>query len=115
MKFNSIEPFVPAGSDFKSSKRLFLEIGFNIRWETDDYIGFRRDTCAFILQNFNDKTFAENLMIRVVVENLDEFWQEISDKNLDKKFNIKLKPPTKFPYGREVHLIDIAGVCWHFS
>jgi hypothetical protein len=25
----------------------------------------------------------------------------------------RLKPPTDFPWGREVHFIDLAGVCWH--
>ena len=115
MKFNSIEPFIPSGSDFKKSRDLFLEIGFKINWEAEGLIGFQRDGCKFILQNFNDPHFAENLMIRMTVSNLDEFWKEICMKDLDKRFNIKLKEPTNFPYGREMHLIDIAGVCWHIA
>ncbi len=54
-------------------------------------------------------------MIRVTVTDLDVFWKEISKKNLNKKFCVILKEPTHFPYGREIHLIDIAGVCWHFA
>ncbi len=115
MKFNSIEPFIPSGGDFEASKKLFLAIGFEIRWEANGYVGFQQNTCQFILQNYDDKHFAENLMIRVVVDDLDDFWKEISKKELDKQFKVKLKGPTKFPYGREAHLIDIAGVCWHFA
>jgi hypothetical protein len=54
-------------------------------------------------------------MMRVVVTDLDGFWQELKQKELHKRSGIKIKEPTTFPYGREVHLIDLAGVCWHFA
>ena len=115
MKYNSIEPFVPSGKDFRKSKELFLELGFNIAWENDDLILFENNGLQFFLQRYDVKEFAENLMLRVTVDDLDEFWKEISTLNLPEKFGVKLKEPTNFPWGREVNLIDIAGVCWHFS
>jgi hypothetical protein len=115
MKYNSIEPFVPSGKDFQLSRQLFLEFGFNIVWENGDLVGFENNGCKFILQKYEEKSFAENFMLNVKVDNLDEFWQKISDKNLPEKFGVKLKEPTDFPWGREVNMIDIAGVCWHFS
>ena len=115
MKYNSIEAFVPSGSDFPAARQLFLELGFSIVWEAADYVGFENNGCRFILQNYNDKAFAENLMMRVTVDDLDEFWQKISEKDLPAKFSVKLSEPTNFPWGREVNLIDIAGVCWHFA
>lgn len=115
MKYQSIEPFIPSGNNFQASKELFLELGFEIVWEARDYVGFAADGCRFILQNYDDRHFAENLMIRAAVEDLDAFWREISDKDLTGKFGVKLKEPTDFPWGREVNLIDIAGVCWHFA
>ncbi len=115
MKYNSIEPFIPSGADFQASRLLFLELGFQINWETADYIGFENNECRFILQKYDDKAFAENLMMRVTVDDLDEFWQKISKMNLPEKFGVNLREPTDFPWGREVNLIDIAGVCWHFA
>jgi hypothetical protein len=115
MKYNSIEPFVPSGADFQKSRRLFIELDFAITWETDDYVGFENNGCRFILQKYDDKNFAENFMLSVKVDDLDAFWQKISEKNLPEKFGVKLKEPTVFPWGREVNLIDIAGVCWHFA
>ena len=115
MKFNSIEAFVPSGKDFQASRQLFLELGFNIVWEANDYIGFENNGCRFILQKYDEKSFAENFMLSVKVDDLDEFWQQISEKNLPEKFGVKLKEPTDFPWGREVNMIDIAGVCWHFA
>jgi hypothetical protein len=114
MKFSSIEAFVPSGSDFEGSKRLFQELGFVVNWDAGDYIGFERDGCKFILQNFTNREFAENFMLSVKIRNADEFWKEVNEKQLTKKFNIRISPPTKQPYGIEVNVIDIAGVCWHF-
>lgn len=114
MKYNSIEAFVPSGSDFQKSKELFLELGFSVNWEIGDMVGFESNGCKFILQKIDNKDFAENFMLSVKVENLDEFWQEINEKNLTEKFGVKLQEPKNFPWGREVNMIDIAGVCWHF-
>lgn len=114
MKLLSLEPFIPSGTDFEGAKQLFQELGFKINWDAGDYIGFERDSCKFILQKYNNKEFAENLMINVRITNADEFWKELNDKQLPEKFGIRLKEPSNMPYGREVNLIDLAGVCWHF-
>lgn len=114
MKFISLEPFVPSGSNFEASKQLFQELGFNITWDAGDYIGFENDGCKFILQKYDNKEFAENLMISVKVDDVSEFWKSIVEKNLAEKFGIKISPPANQPYGKEVNIIDIAGVCWHF-
>jgi hypothetical protein len=115
VKFNTIQPFIPSGKDFEASKALFLALGFSLNWENNGYIGFQKDSCQFILQNYDDKHFAENLMMRMTVNDLDAFWADINSKDLTKQFDIKLKEPTNFPHGREINLIDIAGVCWHIA
>ncbi len=114
MKLLSLEPFIPSGEDFESSKRLFQDLGFHINWDAGDYIGFERDGCKFILQRYVNKEFAENLMINVKISNADEFYEEVSSKQLAGKFGVRINPPMQQPYGKEVNLIDLAGVCWHF-
>lgn len=114
MKFLSIEPFIPSGTDFDGSKQFFQELGFTINWDAGDYVGFERDGCKFILQNYAHVEFAENLMLSVRISDADEFWQEITKKQLSEKFGIRLSKPMDQPYGREVNIIDLAGVCWHF-
>ncbi len=114
MKFLSIEPFVPSGSNFEGSKQFFQELGFAINWDAGDYIGFERDGCKFILQKYNNKDFAENFMVSVAVSNAEEFWKEVNEKELPQKFGIRLGQPSQMPYGKEVNIIDLAGVCWHF-
>ena len=114
MKVFSIEPFVPSGADFQKSKNLFLELGFTINWDAGDYIGFQKDECRFILQKFNNKEFAENFMLSVKIDNVDEFRNDVLNKQLPEKYGIRIGNVSTQSYGREVNLIDIAGVCWHF-
>ena len=114
MKFLSLEPFVPSGVNFEGSKAFFLDLGFHINWEVDDYIGFQRDECRFVLQKFENVDFAQNFMLSVKVTDVDEFRKIVLDKQLPQKYGIRIGEISQQPYGREVNIIDIAGVCWHF-
>lgn len=114
MQFKSLAPFVPSGSNFNASKAFFQELGFQIAWDAGDYVSFENNGCTFILQKYDNQSFAENLMLTIGIENADAFWQEVTDKQLPEKYGIKLSKPIQQPYGKEVNIIDIAGVCWHF-
>ena len=114
MKFLSLEPFVPSGKNFEGSKQFFQELGFKISWDAGDYLGFEKDGLKFILQKFENVEFAQNFMLSVKIENAEEFWMELTDKKLSERFGVRIGKPTKQPYGIEVNIIDIAGVCWHF-
>ena len=114
MSFLSLEPFVPSGSNFEASKEFFQELGFTIGWDAGDYIGFEKDGCKFILQKYDKKEFAENFMISVRVSNVEEFRNTVLEKGLSEKFGIRIGKVVQQPYGKEVNVIDIAGVCWHF-
>jgi hypothetical protein len=114
MKILSLEPFVPSGSNFEGSKQFFQELGFHINWEVDGYIGFECDGCRFILQHYDKVEFAQNFMLSVKVSNVEEFRKGVLDKKLPEKYGIRIGQITQQPYGKEVNIIDIAGVCWHF-
>ena len=114
MSFLSLQPFVPSGKNFESAKGFFQELGFLVRWDAGDYVGFESNGCGFILQKYDDKAFAENLMISVGISNADEFWNDVKKKGLPEKYGVRLSEPADQPYGREVNIIDAAGVCWHF-
>ena len=114
MKFLSLEPFVPSGSNYEGSKQFFIELGFHINWEVPGCAGFQRDECRFILQQYDVKAFAENFMLSVKVDRVDAFRQMVLDKQLPEKYGIRIGKINQMPYGREVNVIDIAGVCWHF-
>ena len=114
MKFLSLEPFVPSGADFEASRQFFLELGFSVNWDAGDYIGLQKDECRFILQKYDQPAFAQNFMLSVKVDNVEEFRSGVLAKNLPEKYGIRIGQITQQPYGKEVNVIDIAGVCWHF-
>lgn len=93
---------------------MFQDLGFRINWDAGEYVGFEKDGCKFILQKYNDKAFAENFMVNVRISNAEDFWKELVEKKLAEKYGIRIGKPTAQPYGKEVNIIDIAGVCWHF-
>ncbi|PZP63696.1 MAG: hypothetical protein DI597_02365 [Pseudoxanthomonas spadix] len=112
----ALQPFVPGGADFAASRRLFAALDFVEDWEAGDVCGFRSGPVSFILQDFHDDHVAQNLMLRVVVPDVDAWWTEMAGRGLEQRFpGFRLGTPTDFPWGREVHMIDLAGVCWHIA
>lgn len=114
MQFLSLEPFVPSGTDFETSKQLFQELGFNLTWDGGDYVGFESGQCKFILQKYDNREFAENFMVSVKISDAAAFRQDVIGKKLPEKYGIRIGKLTQMPYGKEVNVIDMAGVCWHF-
>lgn len=114
MTFLSLEPFVPSGPFFDKSRELFADLGFKETWNGNGYAGFQHNGCRFILQRYDHKEFAENLMLTVRVDDIQAFYNELQEKGLADKYGIRITKPSPQPYGIEVNLIDLAGVCWHF-
>jgi len=107
-------PFVPSGADFERSLALFLALGFEEEWRHDGYAGLRFGGAVFVLQRFDDPRFQEQLMLTLTVDDLDAFHAHLRALDLERSFpGVRVTPPRDYPYGRELHLIDLAGVCWH--
>jgi hypothetical protein len=110
----AIIPFVPGGKDFARSCRLFAELGFEKWWEDGGYAGFRSGAARFILQDLDHPAFAGQMMIRIEVVDLDRWFEAVNAKGLPAAYpGFRINPPKDFPWAREVHFIDLAGVCWH--
>jgi len=107
-------PFVPSGPDFEAALAFFAAIGFETAWRNDGLAGLRFGSAFFMLQDIHVPKWQENQMLTLEVDDLDAYWREIDALDLPTLFQgVRTKPPTDFPWGREVHLIDPAGVCWH--
>jgi catechol 2,3-dioxygenase-like lactoylglutathione lyase family enzyme len=107
-------PFVPSGPDFAASIAFFEAIGFETAWRQDGYAGLKFGGAYFILQDIDVPLWQSNQMVTFDVTDLDAYWAALEAKDLAGSFpGVRLRPPTDFPWGREVHLIDPGGVCWH--
>ena len=110
----TLYPFVPSGPDFARSLEFFAALGFEAVWRHDGLAGLRFGGAYFLLQDIDVPEWQKNQMITFEVTDLDAYWAELEAKGLEGAFSgVKLRPPTDFPWGRELHIIDLAGVCWH--
>jgi hypothetical protein len=110
----TLYPFVPSGSDFARSIDFVIALGFDKEWQEGGYAGLRFGGAYFLLQDIDVPEWQRNQMITFEVTDLDAYWSELEAKDLATTFDgVKLRPPTEFPWGREIHLIDPGGVCWH--
>ena len=107
-------PFVPSGSSFSAALAFLTELGFEKTWEHDGLARMRFASACFILQDIDIPEWQTNQMITFEVDDLDAYWAELGAKDLPGAFTgVRLRPPTDFPWGRELHIVDPGGVCWH--
>ena len=117
MTVKTIKPFIPSGKDFALAKEFFLAIGCTVNWEMEGLAELQMGEASFILQDYENKEVQENLMLHVPVTDLDLFWADLQASGALENFaGARANPPKVMPWGnRELHLIDPAGVCWHFA
>jgi quercetin dioxygenase-like cupin family protein len=107
-------PFVPSGPDFALAVEFFAALGFEKTWQEGGLAGLRFGDAYFLLQDIDSPEWQKNQQITFEVSDLDAYWSELESKDLAGTFaGVKVRPPTDFPWGREIHFIDPGGVCWH--
>jgi hypothetical protein len=113
----SLKPFIPSGKDFAAARSFFLDLGFVVNWEAAGLLELQLGAAVFLLQDFHHQTMQENLMMYAKVDDLDEWWRHLKASGVVERYpGVRIKEPTLYPWGiREVHVIDPAGVCWHFA
>ena len=110
----ALHPFVPSGPQFKVTLAFLAELGFEKTWEDGGLAGLRYGGAYCILQDIDVPQWQANQMLTIEVEDLDAYWSELEPKDLPARFpGAKLRPPTDFAWGREIHSVDPGGVCWH--
>jgi hypothetical protein len=110
----TLYPFVPSGPRFATSLDFFAALGFEKTWQNGGIAGLRFGDAYFLLQDIDVPEWQKNQMITFEVSDLDGYWAELSAKDLTASFpGVRVRPPTDFPWGRELHIVDPGGVCWH--
>jgi hypothetical protein len=110
----TLYPFVPSGPNFPAAIAFLAELGFDKLWENGGYAGLRFGGAYFILQDIDVPDWQKNQMLVYEVDDLDAYWSETDARDLPGRFpGARTRPPTDFAWGREVHIVDPAWVCWH--
>lgn len=114
MKVLDIRAFVPSGKDFEKSKQLFIELGFGINFEGGGVVDLEKDGYKFFLQDYDSGECVQHFMMGVGIEDAEAFRNHVIEKKLPERYGVKISSIIEQPYGKEVNLVDIAGVLWHF-
>jgi hypothetical protein len=106
-------PFVPT-KDFDLSKQFYGALGFTQVLDGEVAI-FNAGSGGFILQRYYQQDWAENFMMQLMVDDLDEWWRHIEALDLPGKFGVQApKCPAMQAWGlRVAYVFDPCGVLWH--
>ncbi|MES2431002.1 MAG: glyoxalase [Bacteroidota bacterium] len=111
----SIRPFIGA-KEFDISRSFYRDLGFNETVLSPNMSVFKTQQLAFYLQNAYVKDWVDNTMVFIEVENVEEYWEELSSLDLSAKYEkVKLVPVKKLDWGKECFLHDPSGILWHFG
>lgn len=115
-KVADLKAFLPA-KDLAVSKRFYLDLGFHEVWDSGDACELEIEGHRFILTSVYVKTYAENCMMSLTVEDADSWWDHITSSGLKAKYGLGLaRPPALQPWGlRVLYLSDPSGVLWHIA
>ena len=111
MQAVEIRAFVPS-KDFQESKAFYSAKGFEITAISDDLALCTIGQCGFYLQNYYHKEFAENLMLHLTVDDINEFSALLATKENE---NTRFNPVEDVPWGKVLYMWGPAGELWHIT
>lgn len=110
-----IKAFLPA-KDYELSKRFYVDLGFTVAWASEDLAYLHAGRSSFLLSKFYQKEFAENLMMHLLVEDVEAWWQHVEAQQLAKKYGVRVSPPEDRPWGiRDFTIDDPTSVLWRIG
>lgn len=80
----AMRPMGPA-KEYESSKRFYLDLGFQPRQLGERLFEMHLGTFSFILQDYYVEDWASNFVMQVLVTDLDRWWQHISALDLPER------------------------------
>ena len=115
LKTIEIKAFVPA-KDFALSQQFYQDIGFEKRSEGGGVAYFCFEHCAFLLQDYYVKTYADNFMMHLLVADVDAWHKQVTEANIAEKYGSKLSEVAVQPWKmRDFTFDDPAGVLWRIG
>lgn len=115
LRVTEIKAFVPA-KDFATSKRFYQALGFTLASEGDGVAYFHHGHASFLLQDFCVEAPIKNVMMHLLVEDVDAWYQHIKQSGLPESYGVELGPLETQPWRmRDFELFDPSGVSWRIA
>ncbi len=109
-------PFVPT-KDFGRSLDFYQRMGWEVRFRDDHLALMHLGASHFFLQNYFQPEWADNTMFHLVVDDAAAWFDLATRVKSEGEFaSVRVSPPKREDYGALVtHVVDPAGVLWHFA
>jgi len=115
LRITEIKAFVPA-RDFDLSKQFYKDIGFTMASDGGGVAYFHFGAASFLLQDFYEKGLAENLMMHLLVEDVEAWWNHVNKTGVAAKYKVKVTKIELQPWWmRDFCLFDPSGVLWRIG
>lgn len=112
LKTVELKPFLPS-KDFETSKDFYQDWGFTLASDEEGIAYFYIDNTSFLLQNFYNEELANNLMIHLLVEDVQSWFDSTISSKISEKYSIKVSDLETRPWGmRDFTVHDPSGVLW---
>ncbi|MEM7260265.1 MAG: VOC family protein, partial [Pseudomonadota bacterium] len=109
-----VKAFIPA-VDFNTSKQFYTDLGFTKASDEGGIAYFFLSNCSFLLQQVPPE-HSHPLMMHLLVENIDDWHQQVVHKRLEQHYGIQISDPVTRPWGmREFMLSDPGGTQWRIA
>lgn len=103
--------------DFQVSRHFYTALGFQEHIIDPKMSYFIVDeNLGFYLQDYYVQDWIENTMMFLEVNDVDQCYQDIISKELASRYPmVKITGIKNEDWGREFHMLDPAGILWHFG
>ena len=102
--------YVPA-KDFETSKSFYRDLGFELSEGWGGTFDCRLGNAVFRLQNYYVKDWAENFMMKLDVESVDEWFEHVKPVLDGKKYgDARYAEPEMVGDTKIMHVVDPCGV-----
>ena len=116
LEVKDVKTFVGA-KNYQESKDFYIALGWKLNFESDNLSEFELGGFRFYLQNYYEKSWCDNSMLHIIVEDVQSWYENIK-AILDKESfgDARVSPPEKQEYGALVSFVwDPSGVLLHFA
>lgn len=110
----AMRPMVPA-KHFETSKRFYVDLGFQPQALTDRLIEMHLGTNSFILQGYYVQQWADNFVMHMRVSDVKLWWEHIVALDLPSRYGVKTRAPQLEDWGLVASVVDPSGVLWRIA
>ena len=111
---SAMRPMVPA-KDFDTSRKFYIELGFQPRSLADRLVEMQLGLFSFILQDYYVREWADNFVVHVTVSDVGAWWNHIVSLDLPARYGVKIQAPESQGWATVAGVTDPCGVLWRFA